>query len=658
MESENPTDQIDSSWLKQQPQVVKRQSFLASSHNNNNNSNSCFSSSSSSSMTTMQEQNIISPTTANNSWNNCHRRSSIAPSPTLSTSSLSSVSDPSLILPKKASSIGLNGQFLSPLDIESLLIQPNDDEDEEDYHNNNNNNSNSNSNGDQQRIHLLENELVRAKHESQTYKEQLEHHDQTAQRILEASLAEREKQHIEIRQLVDIIGKQERLIYLLQQKTASPLPLPSSSNNNTAAQHSLLLTSPLSPPLALQQQEKQLHTNAEFETMRSHMLEMRKELNTLISEKRSIESRMAAFLEDELDDMTISHEDLGTFGYHNNSSDQQNHEEILHHLEMRRRSSSLLDADQYSLMAFGTTSPTSGSSHNIHNIQVSATNSSGLLPPLNQVEEEDDDEDDDNDDDVSRYSSFTSSPMTTSTSFNSHSISSPTSLAHNCNNNNNHHRQSTFISMSTSNSTTSPTTAANNNAARKAAWSRVMIPVGEHGMQLPPATPPPSHPLPPVPPINALQAAGILKDDEQQQRHQDYTPPSPATTTTSQSTRSFSPSHRMSIHHPLVISTGLNNNTDTNNNDNINNNNEKHISADAVAQHRQPVRSISPQLPSAPPTTSPQHSSLLAALNKNQSVDANIERSIATGGIRTSADSEMSERTGGFWKGMKKKWIK
>ncbi|KAI9253937.1 hypothetical protein BDA99DRAFT_167163 [Phascolomyces articulosus] len=608
--SHNPT-QIDS-WLKQQPQL-KRQSSVFASHNStfNNNINTNYKtlsiSSSTSSSMTMHERNIMS--TSSTHWNSYHQRSSIVPSPTLSMSSISSSSGPSLSLPKKASAIGLNGQFLPLPDMEPLMIHPKDDEDEEDDNQRSDNTSNESltvmsGEDKQRRIGFLEKQFVQAQREAQIYKEQLEYHDQTAQRMLESLLAEKEKQRVEIRQLVDVIEKQEQLIHLLQQRASLSV---SKTTTDTAL-------SPLSLPF----QEKSQYTNAEFEAMRLQMIDMRKELDTLISEKRGLETRMAAFLEDELDDIAMSHEDLGTFGY--SSSDQQ-HQEILQHLEMRRRSSSLLDADQYSLMAFGTTPTTS-------NIQVSASNSSGLLPPLNQVDEEDDD---DCDDAVSRYSSFASSPMTATTSFNSHSISSPTSFAN---------RQSTFIS-SPSNTMTSPTTAANNNAARKAAWSRVMIPT-ERSMQLPPATPPPSHPLPPVPPINALQAAATIKEDY---NNQEYTPPSPATTTTSRSTRSFSPSHRMSMH-PLVISTALYNQS-------------KHTSADAITQGQHPVRSISPSLPSAPPTTaSPQSSSLLAALNKNHSVDANIERSIATGSGRTSTESVMAGDKGGFWKGMKKKWMK
>ncbi|KAI9488651.1 hypothetical protein BDB00DRAFT_34401 [Zychaea mexicana] len=654
MEPVDSTQHVKTDWLKQQPQQKRSSTFASHSpYSVNTTSNNPVSS------LTMHERNMISSNT-NKPWTSIaatevHQRS-LAPSPTLSVSSIiSSSSGPSLSLPIKTSSIGLNGQFLPPLDLEPLMIHPQDDEDEEDDATHNDPSSSL------IRIRELEDQLARAQDEARTYKEQLAHQNQTAQRMLEASLVETEKQTIEIRQLVDVVNKQERLIHLLHEKTStsssstfcSAAAAAAASTSSSATTASQLSSSPPPPP----------PHDEEYTYMRCQIVQMRKELDTLNSEKRSLEARMASFLEEELDDMTMSHEDLSTFGYrHQRHNSEQQNQEILQHLEMRRRSSSVLDADQYSLMAFGGTSPPN------HHIQVSATNSSGLLPPLNQVREEEDETDDDDDDEdaVSRYSSFASSPMTTTTSFHSPSMASSNNY---------------FMKQSSSSSSTgvresiaslsSPTTAAANNAARKAAWARVMLPVT--GV-MPPATPPPSHPLPPVPPnimdgddddddnasdhgsnIPEAPASKDNDDDTNQDNRQqeEYVPPSPATT------RSFSPvsSNRMSMH-PLVISTSISTSSHSHT-ASAAAAAKKHTSADAITRQTRAVRSISPPPPSAPPTVSPQSSSLLAALNKNHSVDANLGRPIATGASSSDRASvpAVTER-GSFWRGMKKKWKK
>ncbi|KAI8142809.1 hypothetical protein BJV82DRAFT_138562 [Fennellomyces sp. T-0311] len=537
MQSMDTPVQVD--WLKQQPHNKRQSTFLAHNKYSTVMNTKTFPAS-------LQDQ---SSNMINRGWNYSpdHQRA-LTPSPTPSASSISSTSGPSLSLPKKASAIGLNGQFLPQLNLEPLMLHPQDDEDEEDHER---------IDGDaHRRIRLLENQLARAQKETQTYREQLAHHDQTTQQMLTDSLAEKEKQSAQIRQLLNVVAKQEQLIQLLQ--------------------------------------ERNTPEDGDYVAMRIQLHTMRQELDAIVGEKRSLEMRMASFLEEELDELTMSHEDLGTL------SDHQN-DEILHHLEMRRRSSSVLDADQYSLMAFG--SPTK------------TINSNTLLPPLNQVDEEDGDDDEDA---VSRYSSFASSPMTATTSFRDSGI-----------------RQS-LSSMGTN----SPTTAAANNAARKAAWQKVM---------LPPATPPPSHPLPPVPPLGVMAATNNIDAKQQEYSMPEEELPLPPTEhalqagahplppvpSPSRSHRSLSP-QRLSMH-PLVISTSRTG---------------KHTSADAINKQNNQHRSLSPPPPSAPPIVSTQSSSLLAALNKNSSVDTDI--SVATG----MAEGSDGRDRGGFWKGMRKKWKK
>ncbi|ORZ02412.1 hypothetical protein BCR43DRAFT_481512 [Syncephalastrum racemosum] len=338
------------------------------------------------------------------------------------------------------------------------------------------------------RLMLAEKQLAEAQTQVLFYKQQLSLHDKETQKILHACMADKEKEAMKAQQLCEVVETQDALILQLQEKLTHV--------------ESLALV-----PLTPDQEVRRL----------------RQQINDLVSEKRSLEQRMAAFLHDELDH--VSQDGSIT-------------------AESKRRSS-ILD-DPFSLATFG---------------YANSNRSSDLLAPtrlntLNLVEERDEEEDA-----VSGYSSIASSP-------------------------------NPYYYPSTLSSPTSP----QKTSLRSA-------------VTLPPATPPPSLPLPPLPPLPSTQ------DQEDTVSLQSTPPASPLQ---QRMHRSMSPL-RISTN-PLALSL-------------------KHSSADALAQHLNP--SLSSPLYHA---STAEGRSSLPTTSKSSSLQ------------HMSGHDANREKRNTFWKDMKKKW--
>lgn len=340
------------------------------------------------------------------------------------------------------------------------------------------------------RLMLAERQLAEAQTQVLFFKQQLSQQDKETQKVLHACMADKETEAKKARQLSEVVETQDALILHLQDKLAH------------------LEALALVPPTPDQEEVRRL----------------RQEIDALVSEKRSLEQRMAAFLHDELDH--VSQDGSIT-------------------AESRRRSS-ILD-DPFSLATFGYTN---------------SNRSSDLLAPtrlktLNLVEERDEEEDA-----VSGYSSIASSP-------------------------------NPYYYPSTLSSPTSP----QKTSLRSA-------------VTLPPATPPPSLPLPPLPPLPSMQ-------DQEETASLQSTPP--ASPLQQRMHRSMSPL-RISTN-PLALT-------------------PKHASADALAQHLNPSLSSPPYHAS----TAEGRSSLPTA-SKSSSLQ------------HTSRQDANREKRNTFWKDMKKKWM-
>lgn len=479
-------------------------------------------------------------------------------------------------------------QFIPRLDLDlsPMTIHPRDTEDEEDENEDGNSALQSPTSIHYEsnllsRVQSLENELQTAYQHVNHLKAQLAQHDQSTQALVTKHMEEKESEKLRVKQLTELVHTQDLLIQQLQQRQ----PATSSSDEASMAQE---------------------------------LSKLRADLDTLHFEKRSLETRMAAFLNEELDMSHVSllsndDDELFSVAMGYRSSTEHQSQDFLQHMELRRRSSSIIDADQYSMMAFGNVSSHHRSNSNSDNRlcspmgHITCSNNNNVTSPssrytnhstLNLVEERDEE-----DDAVSRYSSLSSSPATMSFASPTSSTSDPrysilkstqmrTSLSS---------VSSTHLPAHGSPTTNPSTAAAAANAARKAAWARIMIP---------PATPPPSHPLPPLPPNGgAFPSADDTLDDDSDM---DDAYPNPR--------QSDSPRKSVMPPTPLAIST------------------------------HSPTQQHDTGLSSAPPIMSPQRESLEAAMAKNG------RESAAT--VHSSGTDETSSRESkqSFWKGVKTKW--
>lgn len=415
------------------------------------------------------------------------------------------------------------------------------------------------------RMNELEQQLLKAQEETRFYKEQLVLQERTTQ----ALVAEKE---VEKAKLVSLVSKQDDLICALRQQL---------ENNNTQ-QH-------------LVKQVKKL----------------REALNAMANEKRSLEQRMAAFLQDELDaaadappeTMLLSDDEdeliNSTLLGYRSSTEELHYNLMQQHLDLRRRSSCQTDStDPYQLsVSLGSpsrrNSSSSSSAHDVH--------SSGGSFPINStlklVEEEEEEEDA-----VSRYSSLASTPSFGS--FDRPRSVMPTMAAAT--------RGSTSSTITTATTTTITTQSPVSSTHKQHTLSRII---------LPPATPPPNHPLPPIP--SESSADNMMVKRHTVWTHRSFTPPPSS---------SFTSTHT----HPLRISTTFNNTNDD----------KRPSSSDSLVQ--------SP--PSAPAIMSPSSISPTSSLDwrskSYSSLDGNKNSSSSV------APEEQSRDKGGFWRGMRKKWIK
>ncbi|CDH60615.1 predicted protein [Lichtheimia corymbifera JMRC:FSU:9682] len=586
------------SWLKQNP---NRQSFASKPTYNKRISTMAAAAAVHGQEILPKDRRPVSPPWSNPPTANDRVSSMImAPSPTPSTAS----STPTSALRKADGNVQ---QFIPRLDLDlsPMTIHPRDTEDEEDE------NEDGDSSGLQSptsiqyvsndlmgRVQSLESELQTAYQHVHYLKAQLAQHDQSTQALVTKHIEEKESEKLRVKQLTELVHTQDLLIQQLQQRQQEQ-PATSSSGDSSMAQE---------------------------------LSKLRADLDTLHFEKRSLETRMAAFLHEELDMSHVSllsndDDELFSVAMGYRSSTEQQPQDLLQHMDLRRRSSSIIDADQYSMTTFGNApSHHHRSNSNSENrlcspmghITSNNTNNHATSPSsrytnhstLNLVEERDEE-----DDAVSRYSSLSSSPATMSfASPTSSSVSDPrysilkstqqmrTSLSS---------VSSTHLPAhgSPTTTTTNPSTAAAAaNAARKAAWARIMIP---------PATPPPSHPLPPLPPNGGtfpLPAGDDTLDDDSDM---DDTYPDPRQSDSPRKSTMHPPSVP-----PLAIST----------------------STPSFQQQQDPG------LSSAPPIMSPQRESLEAAMRKNG------RESAAT--VHSSGTDETSSRESkqSFWKGVKTKW--
>lgn len=414
----------------------------------------------------------------------------------------------------------------------------------------------------EKRIKSLEQQLESTR---KHYEQALTQQELATQALVANLVEEKEQESLKVRQLVAVIEKQDALVLALQEK------------------------------LSLQSQDDLIQ-------------ELKSEIERLAGDKRALEQRMAAFLQEELDASQIellseAEDELvtNTLGMMPLSSDD---DEVFSGSKSWRRSSSILD-----------TAELRHSYHQRSNSSQSSlgrpVNSSNILYHrsfLNLVEEEEA---------VSGYSSLASSP--TSPSF------SPVSMLPRA--------DSSFSIYDTESSVaTSPPSAPV--VARGSILSR---------SGLPPATPPPKQPLPPVP--HALSTS-----DDAAVTIKSFPPPPPKILTHNLALSSSSPAAAVG----------------------------KHASVDDLQQQKQRPYSIAPSPPSAPPgilkfsrfsmavgsLTGSSSSNSIARLTqeaeaeqKQQQQHQERPQSSEQKPSTPASTTESSEEKKGFWKGVKKKWM-
>ncbi|KAI9312188.1 hypothetical protein BX666DRAFT_2031359 [Dichotomocladium elegans] len=582
------------SWLKKQPQNYStRHSVTTNSKSPSNRRISAM----------IQDEDILPKDRrpASPAWSNPDMASPTTSSSPSLTPTTSTSTAPSIQKIFSAPSASAHG-FLPRLDLDLgpvMMMRPRDNEDEEDDDDDDDDerlfsgrSSPSSTNEDLYRhIRSLKEQLEDARRQASAYQEQLAQQERTTQQLVTKYMEEKERETVRVHQLVDLVEKQEQLIQALCEGE----PAPSSVHRELS--------------------------------------QLRQELEALHFEKRSLETRVAAFLNDELDVSKVSllsNDDdelytIAALGYRSSCSEHTQLDGLASQTDLHRRSSSiLLDTDQYSLLAFG--SPRSNNTAE-RVTSLGSTMRHTNQSALNLVEEEEVE-----DDTVSAYSSIAASSLAMSFS------SPPSSMNGAYNDSRFSYLKSSPLRNSASSISSqqalSPSAAAN--AARKAAWARIMIP---------PATPPPNHPLPPIPPklsrdgdsdevgsnsssssssssSSRSRNSGKSSHFDETELHQDYD-------AAPRFHRSCSPSRTQSS--PLAMTPAA---TTT-----MNNNKQpqpttgtKHQSIDTLPG------SPNSSLTSAPPVLTYQ------AAETNHATSA------------PAFNGDMTDDRHGFWKGMKKKW--